>query len=116
MQNAAATAAWSQRIAGGTLPGARGHALSPDDLLRARAIEMLLCDFHLDLRELADRFGDAAATLEPVARHVARRFDGFVASHPAGLTILPAGVPLARIVASAFDAYLAAGGRFSRAS
>ena len=39
-----------------------------------------------------------------------------VAADAGGLAILPAGLPLARIIASGFDGYLAAGGRFSRAS
>ncbi|HET9068959.1 MAG TPA: oxygen-independent coproporphyrinogen III oxidase [Amaricoccus sp.] len=112
VQNAAATAAWAGRIAAGTLAGARGHALGPEDLLRGRAIEMLLCDFRLDLAAL----GPEGEALRPEAMAVAERFGDLVALDAAGLAIRPAGVPLARIIASAFDGYLAAGGRFSRAS
>jgi oxygen-independent coproporphyrinogen-3 oxidase len=112
VQNAAATAAWQERVAAGGLTGARGHALDGEDRLRGRAIEMLLCDFRLDFAAL----GPGADALRPVAAAVAERFGEFVAADDAGLAIRPAGVPLARIVASAFDGYLAAGGRFSRAS
>lgn len=116
VQNAAATAAWHARIAAGSLAGARGHALDARDRLRARAIEMLLCDFRLELAALGpggDALRDEVAT---VAEDVAARFGDLVAADAGGLSILPAGRPLARIVASAFDGYLAAGGRFSRAS
>lgn len=112
VQNAAATPAWHGRIAAGELPGARGHALDADDRSRARAIEMLLCDFRLDFAAL----GPDGAALRTEAEAVAARFGAFVALDAGGLTIRPEGVPLARIVASAFDGYLAAGGRFSRAS
>ena len=60
--------------------------------------------------------GAGAERLAPAIADVADRFGDLVASDPAGLSIRPDGVPLARIIASAFDGYLAAGGRFSRAS
>ena len=112
VQNAAATPAWHRRIAEGALAGARGHALGAEDRVRARAIEMLLCDFRLDLGAL----GADGALLAPDIAAVAERFADKVAADAGGLTILPAGLPLARIIASGFDGYLAAGGRFSRAS
>ncbi|MBP7242847.1 radical SAM protein, partial [Amaricoccus sp.] len=112
VQNAPATHAWQARIAAGDLAGTRGHALDDEDRARARAIEMLLCDFRLDLTAL----GPAGAALRPEAEAVAGRFGDLVSFDADGLSILPEGRPLARIVASAFDGYLAAGGRFSRAS
>jgi oxygen-independent coproporphyrinogen-3 oxidase len=112
VQNAPATHAWQGRIAAGELAGTRGHAFAEEDRLRARAIEMLLCDFRLDLAAL----GPAGGMLRPEAATVADRFGDLVALDAGGLSILPAGRPLARIIASAFDGYLAAGGRFSRAS
>lgn len=112
VQNAAATHAWAGRIAAGGLGGARGHALDDADRLRARAIEMLLCDFRLDFAAL----GPGAEALRPEAVAAAERFGDLVALDAGGLSILPGGLPLARLVASAFDGYLAAGGRFSRAS
>ncbi len=109
VQNAPATAAWTARVTDGRLPGIRGHALTPGDHVRGRAIEALLCGFRLE-------FGAEADILGPIAAEVAERFGTLVAVDAAGLAIRPEGLPLARIIASAFDAYLAAGGRFSRAS
>lgn len=112
VQNAPATAAWTARVTSGALAGARGHALTAEDRLRARAIEMLLCDFRLDLAAL----GPGAGALRPLAAAAAARFGDLVALDDDGLSIRPEGLPLARIVASVFDGRLAAGGRFSRAS
>jgi oxygen-independent coproporphyrinogen-3 oxidase len=42
VQNAPATAAYIQRIGAGEFAGSRGCALSEDDTLRARAIELLM--------------------------------------------------------------------------
>lgn len=112
VQNAPATQAWQKRLAAGDLPGVRGHALSADDRLRARAIEALLCDFRLDLAAL----GEGAESLRPIVAEVAARFGDLVTASATRLAIRPEAAPLARIIASAFDAYLAEGGRFSRAS
>lgn len=112
VQNAAATHAWQGRVAAGELGGARGHALGGEDRVRARAIEMLLCDFRLDFAAL----GPEGEALRAEAAGVAERFGELVALDADGLVIRPEGVALARIVASCFDGYLAAGGRFSRAS
>jgi len=112
VQNAPSASAWRARIEAGEPAGERGHALDAEDRLRGRAIEMLLCDFRLDLAAL----GPGAEALRPTIAVVAERFGTLVEADGAGLTLRPEGLPLARIVASAFDAYLAAGGRFSRAS
>lgn len=116
VQNAPATAAWHQRIAADSLAGVKGHAFTAEDHLRSRAIEMLMCDFLLDLDVLRTRFGEAAATLEPLIASVEQRYPGYVEARPDGLAILPPGLPLTRLIASVFDAYLGAGGRFSKAS
>ncbi len=53
IQNAAATPAYTQRIDAGELAGLRGHIMTKDDLLRARAIEMIMCDFRLNIGGVA---------------------------------------------------------------
>ena len=42
------TGGYHERIDNGVSAANRGHVFSGDDALRARAIEMLLCDFSLD--------------------------------------------------------------------
>lgn len=116
VQNAPATAAWAGRVLAGGLAGAKGHAFTPDDRLRARAIEMLMCDFRLDMAELRDGFGAQAAALAPNIAKIAQHFEGFVERSDAGLAIRPEGRPLTRMIASGFDAYVPEGIRYSHAS
>mgnify|MGYP003675346279 CR=1 FL=1 len=116
VQNAHATAAYAQRIGSGQLAGARGHAMRAEDRLRARAIEMLMCDFLLDRPALAREFGAPATVLDPTILDVAQRFGDLVALSGEALAILPEGRPLTRIIASAFDAHVPEGARYSQAS
>lgn len=116
VQNAAATGAYTARIASGNLAGYRGHALTVDDRLRARAIEMLLCDFHLDLPALRESSNAETDALLPIIQRIATEFGDLVAADHFGLTIQPSGKPLARIIAQKFDAYPIAAARFSKAS
>lgn len=116
VQNAAATPAYVQRIESGQLAGSRGHVMTADDLLRARAIEMLMCDFDLDLDALRVQFGAAAGTLATTVAMIAVHYGDLVAARDGGLTILPEGRALTRIIASAFDMHIPEGVRYSRAS
>ncbi len=116
LQNAAATPAYSQRIAAGELAAARGHLMQGDDLLRARAIEMLMCDFRLDRAELQMRFPDQAAALDATHAQVAADFGDLVTLTDDALVIHPLGQPLTRIIASAYDAHVPDGVRYSQAS
>ncbi|MWD29033.1 oxygen-independent coproporphyrinogen III oxidase [Aquicoccus sp. SCR17] len=116
VQNAPATRDYERLVAAGELPGARGHRLSDEDRLRGRAIEMLMCDFRLDRAALERQFGPLVATLDPVTAEVAARFGEFVRQSSRGLVILPEGRALTRIIASAYDAHMAEGARYSRAS
>jgi oxygen-independent coproporphyrinogen-3 oxidase len=105
-----------QRIDAGMLAGHRGHRFTPDDRLRARAIEMLMCDLRIELAALRDAFGAAAEALAPVHATACRRFAGFVRMSLDAVEILPHGRPLARMVASLYDGYTAVDATFSKAS
>lgn len=114
VQNPAATPAYVQRIEARQLAGARGHIFSGDDQLRARAIEMLLCEFRVDRSELRSRFGNA--TLAAEARRIAETFGDLVSVTDDHVTILPVGRALTRIIASTYDAYPVDKVRYSQAS
>ncbi len=116
VQNAAATAAYMQRIEANTLAGYRGHVLSSEDKLRARAIEMLMCDFAIDDGALMDSFGAFAKDLEPIHAQVLAAFDGFAVRTPTGLEILPKGRSLTRIIAQHYDRYVDTPAIYSKAS
>jgi oxygen-independent coproporphyrinogen-3 oxidase len=116
-QNAADIPVWGRAIDEGRLSTQRGLALDKEDQWRRAAIERLMCFGTVDLASLEAefhlperRFSAERALLAPLAA------DGIVEWHGSRLCVTPAGGPLIRIVAAAFDAYLNAGaGRHSRA-
>lgn len=116
VQNAAATAAYVERIETGMPAGCRGHRHSDEDRLRARAIEMLMCDFRIDLAALRQDFGSAAGSLEPVHQAVAAKFAPHVTVSTSDVSVLPEGRPLTRMIAAEYDAYNDVAATFSKAS
>ena len=103
-QNASGTSAHTQAIRDGHFSTHRGHVFAGEDLLRARIIEALMCDFRVERAELAG-FGIAAETVAAMLSKVAAAFDGVVVLDDVALSILPQGRPLARMIAWGFDAY-----------
>ncbi|KAB7763055.1 oxygen-independent coproporphyrinogen III oxidase [Xanthomonas maliensis] len=109
-QNPRDLTAWEAAVDQCRLPVCRGLRLSEDDLLRAEAIQALMCHGELDLLALGQRhgieavsyFADALRRLQPLVD------DGLVEPRPASLHITSRGRPLARLVAMCFDAYLPA--------
>jgi oxygen-independent coproporphyrinogen III oxidase len=118
VQNAPDIGGYSRPIAGGRLATVRGIAMSPDDRLRGRIIERLMCDFAVDLDAAVDNTGVAGtqgfaaelAALRPLAD------DGLVALDGRRIAVTSAGRPFVRLAAAIFDAHLArAQTRHSRA-
>jgi oxygen-independent coproporphyrinogen-3 oxidase len=112
VQNASDIAGYKRAIEGGHLATARGKPISVDDGLRARIIERLMCDFAVDLDAFSEDqdLADAIAALAPLAD------DHLVTIDRRRIVVTEAGRPFVRLVASAFDAYLARGNaRHSRA-
>lgn len=116
VQNAVMTPAYGERIAAGVLAGARGHRHTAEDRLRARAIEMLMCDFQLDMSELKRDFGGQAACLLPSIQLAETQFSAAVRTTDAGLDIMPEGRALTRLIAALFDERVVDGARYSQAS
>ncbi len=116
VQNAPATAAYKQRIAAKTFPGARGYQMTAQDHLHARAIEELMCTFTLNLDHLRGPFGQEANLLMPYLHKMATQFAPFVDLEGHRLSIAPEGQPLTRIIASVLDQHVPEGVRYSRAS
>jgi len=100
-------------LTAGQLPVERGYRLTDDDRLRRAAIMRIMCNRRLDLAVLAEETGENARellaeswkALEPLAA------DGLVRIDGDRLEVLPAGVPLLRVIAMKFDATLIAGPR-----
>ncbi|AZQ66944.1 oxygen-independent coproporphyrinogen III oxidase [Silicimonas algicola] len=116
VQNAVATGAYMQRIDSGSLAGYRGHALTQDDKLRARAIEMLMCQFRIDLNSLLSEFGALARTLNPIHDLIVARYSPYITRTADCIAIDSSGAALTRMVAAGYDAYTPAGVVYSRAT
>ena len=114
VQNAAATAAYTQRISTGNLAGHRGYALTDDDKLRAAAINMLMCNFEIDLNALSAFAG--AENLGATHDAVAHEFNGHVIMDGDILRITEDGKPLTRIIAQRYDGFSDIAAQYSQAS
>lgn len=109
VQNAPGTADHVRAIRNGRLSAVRGHVFRGDDLLRARMIEALMCDFRVDAGEMRERFGATTEELEALFGAAAAAFQGLVVHDRAGFFIPEASRPLTRMIARAFDAYALSG-------
>ncbi|GGC23315.1 coproporphyrinogen III oxidase, anaerobic 1 [Marivita lacus] len=116
VQNAPATAAYIQRIGAGDFAGSRGYILSEEDTLRARAIELLMCNFQLDLSALQDECGPRVQALRPVLEAIADMFGRFVTWDNQRLDIIPQGRSLTRMIAATFDQHVPDRLTYSRAT
>jgi oxygen-independent coproporphyrinogen-3 oxidase len=117
IQNAPTTVAYREAVRNGRIPVVRGVVLSKDDRLRRTIIERLMCDFSVDLDEIASEFSWNLSDLQPeidVIDELAR--DGLVVRNGPTLTIPDEGRALVRNVCAVFDRYLENGTqRHSRA-
>ncbi len=104
-QNASGTADHTKAIRAGRFSTHRGHVFAGEDLLRARIIEALMCDFTVNRAELLRNFDTTPARLDELFSAAARAFDPFFRTTADGAFITPEGRPLTRMIARAFDAY-----------
>ena len=104
-QNAPATSAYVGAIRDARFSTARGHAFSAEDRLRARMIEMLMCDFRVDTAELVRAFDVRAGDLRAWFDRINREFENLLVVDETGLFVPPDARALTRMIARSFDAY-----------
>jgi oxygen-independent coproporphyrinogen-3 oxidase len=104
-QNISGTGAYTKAVRDGHLATGRGHAFAGDDLVRARLIEALMCDFRVSRAELERDWGADPALLDRLFAAARQTFGGFVRVDAEGLSISHEGRPLTRMIARSFDAY-----------
>lgn len=104
-QNASGTADHTRAIREGHFSTHRGHIFSPDDVMRARIIEALMCDFRVSREEILSHHAVAPEALQAMFQSAANTFGDMVILDETGLSIPPHARPLTRMVARAFDAY-----------
>jgi oxygen-independent coproporphyrinogen-3 oxidase len=110
-QNLKKLPAYRRAIDAGRFPIERGLALSPDDLIRQRAITELMCNFYLDFARVGADFGiDCAeyfaAEIDKLEEEGGPVDSGFVEITGEGIEVLPLGRLFVRNVCMVFDPYL----------
>jgi oxygen-independent coproporphyrinogen-3 oxidase len=109
VQNHKALTDYESAVERGELPSERGVSLDRDDQIRADVIQHIMCHGLLDIEALEARhtirfthyFSSAMTRLRSLQE------DGLIEITPAKLCLTPQGQLLMRVVAMAFDAYLA---------
>ncbi len=97
-----------RRLDAGELPVARGLALSADDFVRRRVIQLLACDFELSMSAIEAEYGVVfaeyfAGELKQVQ---AMQDDGLLRMTAERIAVTPKGRLLIRNICMAFDRYL----------
>ncbi|MFZ1894816.1 MAG: oxygen-independent coproporphyrinogen III oxidase [Rhodoplanes sp.] len=107
-QNAVDIAGYARAVTQGAFATVKGIAVSDDDVLRGAIIERLMCDLAVDLAALpvpaprgAATFAHERADLDALAAA------GLITIEGSRITVTEEGRPFVRLVAAAFDAYLA---------
>jgi oxygen-independent coproporphyrinogen-3 oxidase len=112
VQNAPTTVAYREAVLSGRLPIVRGVALSDDDRLRRTIIERLMCDFSVDLDQIASEFRQNVSDFRSEIRAIDELVqDGLVVRDGLALTVPEEGRALVRNVCAVFDRYLEKGAR-----
>ncbi|WP_126974917.1 oxygen-independent coproporphyrinogen III oxidase [Frigidibacter oleivorans] len=104
-QNAPATSAHVKAIEEGGFSTARGHEFRGEDLLRARMIEAVMCDFRIDRAELLRDFDTTPARIDALFGLAQAAFGDMLTVGPEGLSVPEVARPLTRMIARSFDAF-----------
>jgi oxygen-independent coproporphyrinogen-3 oxidase len=103
-QNAFQVGDWRKALDQDQLPVALGVRLNADDRFRGEIIERLLCDFAVDLGEIASRYGRKPRDLvHELSRLESFAADGLVESEGARLQVTEAGRQVVRNICAVFD-------------
>jgi oxygen-independent coproporphyrinogen-3 oxidase len=104
-QNASGTADYQQAVRAGQLATGRGHVFHGQDRLRARMIEMLMCDNQIDLAEIARDFAPDLPVATQACAQAAAQFGDLIIWQDDRFLVKPTGRPLLRMIARVFDEY-----------
>lgn len=92
------------------IPVYRGIELTPEDQLRKKVIEHLMCNFAVDLGTICKTYDFPENFLDDNLNELSNLVhDGFVSIEGRNVRITPDAKQLVRIVASAFDSYFKSG-------
>jgi oxygen-independent coproporphyrinogen III oxidase len=114
-QNASGTAEHTKAVRAGRFSTHKGHRFQGEDLLRARIIEALMCDFRVSRDELLQDFDVSTARIDNLFHSASAGFGDMVRVTEDGFYIPERARPLTRMIARAFDAYYSAKAKHSSA-
>lgn len=114
-QNISASAKYATAIEAGGLAIERGHAMTPDDALRADMIEGLMCRFDLDCAALALAHGRTEADVWAMTATLRDRFADHIRVTDGRIVLTTKARLIARLAAQTVDSYAMPEGRHSRA-
>jgi oxygen-independent coproporphyrinogen-3 oxidase len=106
VQNAPDVAGYARAIAAGRPATARGVAFSPDDRLRGRIIERLMCDLAADVGAIAAESGSNERFTAEFQALQSFASEGLVSVQGTRISLSEKGRPFVRLIASVFDSYL----------
>jgi oxygen-independent coproporphyrinogen-3 oxidase len=115
-QNAPRSSLYLRHVTADQLATQRGVVLSESDRLRARAIEMVMCDFALDLDRLQAETGMGTEKVHGDIDAILDRFSGYVEPRGNGFVITRSQRALARLVAQCLDDFSSEEARYSAVS
>ena len=113
VQNTRKLSEYYAALDAGRFPVERGYVLDVDDRLRRHVITELMCNGHLDVRDVEHRFdipfaGYFASELAELTGPDSPASDGLVSVEPDAIDVTPLGRLFVRNVCMTFDRYLPA--------
>lgn len=106
VQNISETGAWARNVYSGTLPIAKGHSFSAEDLLRGEIIEQLMCFGAANIAETIERFECSEQVFADEFEELSQfASEGVVSLDNGILQVSEDARSLVRVVASVFDSY-----------
>lgn len=114
-QNAPSTAAYQKAVRAGELPIVKGHSFTPEDHMRGRLIEALMCDFEVHFDELERDHQLSKARFDAFAQSINSAFPDMLNITDDAIYIRDHARPLTRMIARHFDAYDASKTQYSAA-
>jgi oxygen-independent coproporphyrinogen-3 oxidase len=103
VQNASATSVYCKHINTGSLAGNRGYGLTQSDQVVAKLIEMLMCQFEIDITAIHAAFPKSKVLIDRLLNGVRQVFNPFLIEKAEKLVIKKEFRPLARLVCSTID-------------
>ena len=112
VQNAVLIGEYQRRVGEGLPAVGKGRAFAAQDRLRAAIIERIMCDYRVDLSTVCGQFDADPSDLLDSARGLDQLIaDGIATRNENVVALQDHARPLVRVLAAAFDEYLADGPR-----